>query len=132
MQHLSPLRTASVSIRTTRKLRLISKSTEKWIELSLYGSIALVTREQVISFGYAFKTKSPEFLSEHVRSLYIFYDDILSCFLGIFDEKHIILDFHHLITTLKSLERPALQESWCLIILAIPFFLPILYDVYRA
>lgn len=99
-----------VRLDTARKLCLINKSTAKWIEPLLYKSVALVTSRQVISFGYTLKNKSPEFLSQNVRALYIFYHDRNRI---LYKELRNI-NFPHLFKTLNRLEKLALRGNWCL------------------
>lgn len=119
-----------VRLDMARKLCLISKTTARWIEPLLYRSVALASDKQIISFGYTLRRKCPEFLSQHVRALYIFYDnpipDVLSGFSELFNAKHQDLDFSRLFSSLKGLEKLVLRGTWCMKVCDIRFPSPIL------
>lgn len=53
-------------------LCLVNKCATSWIEPLLYAMVSLESERQVNSFSYTLKNKSPDFLSQRVRALWLF------------------------------------------------------------
>lgn len=85
-------------LKTTYNLCLVDRCALCWIEPLLYKVVVLDLDTQAISFTYALKNKSAEFLSRCVRALWILQD----C------ESLDRIDYVHLFSTLRGLESLAL------------------------
>lgn len=82
-------------------LCLLDKRAACWVEPLLYKSVVLETENQVISFSYALKRKSPEFLAYSIRALWI----LRNC------EELNLINFGQLFSTLHRLESLALPGN---------------------
>lgn len=82
-------------------LCLLDKRAACWVEPLLYKAVVLETENQVISFSYALKCKSPEFLAYSIRALWI----LRNC------EELNLINFGQLFSTLHRLESLALPGN---------------------
>lgn len=85
-------------LRTLYAICLVDKCTAGWIEPLLYRAVVLESENQVISFSYALKCKSSEFLSRSVRALWVLHSS----------EELDHIDSEKLFSTLRRLESLAL------------------------
>lgn len=87
-------------------LCLVNKYTARWIAPLLYTMVSLESERQVNSFSYTLKNKSPDFLSQRVRALWLFEEGA--------SLNHI--NFAHLFSTLRSLERLLITGYWASVV----------------
>lgn len=91
-------------------LCLVNKCATSWIEPLLYAMVSLESQRQVNSFSYTLKNKSPDFLSQRVRALWLFEEGA--------SLNHI--EFAHIFATLRSLETLLVTGYWASIVSLAP------------